>query len=57
MPRGDLVEHETDEACACGPTLNTERPAGTAPCACGCTDGTAGVAWIHHSLDGREATE
>lgn len=57
MPRGDLVGHDADEGCVCGPTLDTVRPEGTVPCGCGCSDGTADVVWVHHSLDGREASE
>lgn len=57
MPRADLVEHETDEACICGPTLDAKRPAQTEPCECGCSAGSTGIVWVHHSLDGREASE
>jgi hypothetical protein len=54
LPLNDLVEHETDDACICGPTLGTDRPDGTQHCSCGCSDGNAGVVWVHHALDGRD---
>ena len=47
-PVGDLIEHDTSgEPCACGPTDEpVERD-----------DGSFGWLVVHHSLDGREATE
>ena len=47
IPRGDLIEHETKDECACGPTLKpVERD-----------DGSIGWVHTHHSLDGREKDE
>jgi hypothetical protein len=47
MPRGDLVGHETNDECPCGPTpywvLEDDPP--------------DGVLYVHHSLDGREKGE
>lgn len=46
-PLGDIVEHEVDEGCICGPTCEpVERE-----------DGSFGYVYVHHSLDGREAFE
>lgn len=42
VPRGDLIEHDTDDKCVCRPTPHFE-------------DG--GIVYVHHSLDGREANE
>lgn len=47
IPRGDLVEHESSDACVCGPTVQpVDRE-----------DGSTGYVYTHHSLDGREARE
>lgn len=47
IPIGDLIDHDTDEDCACGPTAEpVER-----------VDGSVGWLMIHHSLDGREQEE
>lgn len=47
MPRGDLVEHEASDDCPCGPaSVPVTRE-----------DGSVGWNIIHHSLDGREASE
>jgi hypothetical protein len=42
-PVADLVEHQLDSECCCGPELEV-------------AEGSADL-WIHHSLDGREARE
>ena len=47
VPIADLVEHEVNDDCVCGPSpLPTER-------------GDGSLAWVikHHSLDGREHQE
>jgi len=47
MPVGDLIEHATTEDCPCGPRCEpVERD-----------DGSFGWLHVHHSLDGREASE
>lgn len=47
FPVDDLIEHEADGGCPCGPTSEpVER-----------VDGSIGWLLIHHSLDGRETTE
>lgn len=47
-PSGDLIEHDTSgEDCACGPTTEAVMR----------NDGSNGWLVIHHSLDGREASE
>lgn len=47
LPVNDLVDHDSDAECVCGPTAEpVERD-----------DGTIGWLHIHHSLDGRELTE
>jgi hypothetical protein len=47
LPAADLIEHETTEDCPCGPKAEpVERD-----------DGSMGWLHVHHSLDGREATE
>lgn len=44
----DLIKHEADEDCPCGPTPELVQRG----------DGTdAGWIYIHHSLDGREHAE
>ncbi|MFI8206887.1 hypothetical protein [Streptomyces sp. NPDC085937] len=47
VPLGDAVEHEADDDCICGPTLKPITGDG----------GTIVWLMVHHSLDGREATE
>lgn len=47
MPVGDIVEHEPDELCICGPT-GSERTL---------VLGRLKWLFVHHSLDGREQTE
>jgi hypothetical protein len=47
VPTNDLVEHETTESCACGPTCEVVFRG----------DGTNGWLYTHHSLDGRERRE
>lgn len=42
MPRNDLIKHDTDEDCICGPDPL-------------CVDG--GWVYKHHSLDNRELAE
>ena len=42
VPRDDLVAHEPNEDCPCGPTPTFEP---------------GGVVLVHHSLDNREAQE
>lgn len=42
MPRGDLVAHEADEDCICGPDAEFVE---------------GGIVFTHHSLDGREDSE
>jgi hypothetical protein len=46
-PMMDLLDHELDEDCACGPTPE---------CLTG-RDGQDSWMFTHHSLDGREASE
>lgn len=46
IPNGDLIHHESDVDCACGPRT---EPVGRA-------DGSVGWVVVHHSLDGREAS-
>lgn len=47
VPRGDVIDHTTDEDCICGPT--------TTPVSI--DDGSMGWRVTHHSLDGREHNE
>ncbi|TYP82049.1 hypothetical protein [Blastococcus xanthinilyticus] len=47
VPRGDLIEHETTEFCACGPRSEPVKR----------EDGSMGWVVVHHSLDGREVSE
>src|SRR4051812_18502989 len=42
MPVDDLIEHETDEGCVCGPEAEFV---------------SGGILFSHHSLDGREDDE
>lgn len=44
VPLGDLVEHESDDDCVCGPTTQPVQR----------DDGSTGWLMIHSSLDGRE---
>jgi hypothetical protein len=46
-PVGDLIEHESTEECVCGPATEAVFR----------DDGSTGWMVVHHSLDGREATE
>jgi len=46
-PNGDLVVHELDEDCVCGPRVDPVERA----------DGSIGWIHTHHSLDGRESRE
>ena len=47
VPVGDLIEHQTDDGCPCGPTSKPEQR----------DDGSFGQVVVHHSLDGREKNE
>ena len=47
VPLNDLVEHDTEADCVCVPE---QRPVTR-------EDGSVGWLVVHHSLDGREATE
>ena len=48
LPVGDLIEHEdVGDECPCGPTIEPVPR----------DDGSIGWLTVHHSLDGREATE
>lgn len=42
VPVDDLVDHDLNDDCVCGPTITFEEGAPVV---------------VHHSLDGREATE
>lgn len=46
IPNGDLIDHQPDEHCICGPTHRSDMTSGT-------------LRWNvwHHSLDGRETDE
>ena len=44
-PMIDVIAHEMTDACPCGPTAQPVKR----------EDGS--VAWLHHSLDGREQHE
>lgn len=46
-PVGDLIDHELDEDCPCGPAQELVKQ----------PDGSDGWLITHHSLDGRERTE
>ncbi len=47
VPVGDLIVHEINDGCPCGPRpVPRMRP-----------DGSAGWVLVHHSLDGREFQE
>lgn len=47
VPVGDLIEHDLDELCVCGPTPGPQDRC------------FGGMSWVftHHSLDGRERHE
>lgn len=45
VPRDDLVEHQADQDCACGPRCEPVQR----------DDGSTGWLYVHHSLDGRES--
>lgn len=47
LPAADLIAHETNDDCPCGPT--------TAPV--GRADGSVGWVVIHYSLDGRKNSQ
>ncbi len=47
VPIGDLIEHETNDDCPCGPRQEAAVR----------EDGSYGWVVVHHSLDGREKTE
>lgn len=47
VPVNDLVEHDTNDDCACGPTSEAVHR----------DDGSIGWLVTHHSLDGRELAE
>jgi hypothetical protein len=47
VPVGDLIEHDTEGPCPCGPT---DQPVPR-------DDGSIGWIAVHHSLDGRERHE
>jgi hypothetical protein len=47
MPVGDVIEHELDEHCFCGPTFTPID----------CEDGSINWVYTHHSADGREHSE
>lgn len=46
VPVDDVIKHDLDELCVCGPTPNTENRI------------FGRISWVftHHSLDGREHT-
>ena len=47
IPVRDMIEHVSNDDCLCGPTeVPIERD-----------DGSVGWVTMHHSLDGREASE
>lgn len=48
MPMRDLVGHEMDEACVCGPLVDPVLDD---------TNRVAGFVVVHAALDGREQTE
>jgi hypothetical protein len=47
VPRGDLIDHDTNDGCPCGPTTEPVKR----------DDGSVGWVVTHHSIDGREAHE
>lgn len=47
VPVNDLIEHETTDRCLCGPATEPVKR----------EDGSIGWLHVHHSLDGREASE
>ena len=46
-PLGDLIEHQMDDGCPCGPEQQPVRR----------DDGSVGWLTVHHALDGRERDE
>ncbi len=46
-PRNDLIDHNVDDDCACGPRTEPVRRG----------DGSYGWVVVHNSLDGREQAE
>lgn len=46
IPVDDLIEHEANEGCLCGPSVMPVEQ-----------DGAIGWILLHHSLDGREFSE
>jgi hypothetical protein len=47
VPLNDLIKHDTVGDCPCGPQPQSVKR----------DDGSIGWLQVHHSLDGREATE
>lgn len=47
IPVNDLVDHEADDDCICGPAADPVKRG----------DGSIGWVMLHHSLDGREYRE
>lgn len=47
VPLNDLVEHDTQSECVCGPRVEVAKR----------DDGSVGWLYVHHSLDGRELRE
>ena len=47
IPTADLIEHQADQDCTCGPRSEMVPRA----------DGSIGWLYVHHSLDGREKDE
>jgi hypothetical protein len=47
VPVGDLVDHDVNDGCMCGPTVEPIKR----------DDGSYGWVVTHHSLDNREAAE
>lgn len=47
VPGNDLIDHDVSDECPCGPRSEPVK----------CDDGSVGWLSVHHSLDGREATE
>lgn len=47
IPVNDLIEHQVDENCPCGPAADPVKR----------DDGSVGWLYVHHSLDGRELDE
>jgi len=47
IPVEDLIDHEEDQGCICGPSVQMVKR----------SDGSAAWLYSHHSLDGRELLE